>query len=184
LKKITRDYGLLFLISGFVIALDQITKALVRQNIALGDQWSPWPWLSPYARIVHWYNTGVAFGLFQGKGDIFMILAVVVALAIIYYYPRVPAHDWTLRVAMGLQLGGAVGNLIDRVWQGHVTDFLSVGTFAVFNVADASITVGVVVLLIGVYIQEQRAKKTGANLPVSDSPVEKDLPSNSRDKPA
>jgi len=159
LKKFARDYLVLVLISGFVIVLDQLTKAWVRQNLALSEMWSPWPWLTPYARIVHWYNTGVVFGLFQGKGDFFTILAVVVAIAILYYYPRVPASDWTLRLAMGLQLGGALGNAIDRLWIGHVTDFISVGSFPVFNIADSSITVGVIILLIGVYLQERKSKR-------------------------
>jgi signal peptidase II len=153
LKKYIRDYLLLFFISGFIIALDQVTKAIVRNNIAIGDFWSPWPWLSPYFRIVHWYNTGVAFGMFQGMGIFFTLVAVVVSAAIIYYFPRVPASDWTLRLAMGLQMGGALGNMVDRIARGHVTDFISVGTFAVFNIADSSITVGVFVLLLGVYLQ-------------------------------
>lgn len=158
-----RDYLVLFLTSGFIIALDQITKFIIRQNLAVGEIWSPWPWLTPYARIVHWYNTGVVFGLFQGKGDIFTILAIIVAIGIIYYFPRVPAGDWSLRLAMGLQLGGALGNAIDRVLVGHVTDFISVGTFPVFNIADSSITIGVLVLLLGVYLQERANKKKPAD---------------------
>ena len=156
LKRYLRDYLVLFSIVGLILVVDQYTKALVRQNIALGGAWAPWPWLYPYARIVNWYNTGVAFGMFQGMGTLFSIVAVIVSIAIIYYFPRVPIQDWTLRLAMGLQMGGALGNLIDRIIQGHVTDFVSVGTFAVFNVADACISVGVVVLLLGVYIQERR----------------------------
>ncbi|HCE16382.1 MAG TPA: signal peptidase II [Anaerolinea thermolimosa] len=162
LKNFVRNYLILICIAGGIIVLDQFTKALVRQSLALGEIWSPWPWLTPYARIVHWYNSGVAFGLFQGKGDIFMILAILVALAIIYFYPRVPASDWSLRLAMGLQLGGAVGNLIDRLTLGHVTDFISVGTFPVFNVADSSITIGVIILLLGVYLQERKEKSQSA----------------------
>ena len=156
LKKYLRDYLVLFSIVGLILVVDQYTKWLVRENIALGEAWSPWPWLMPYARIVNWYNTGVAFGMFQGMGWIFSIVAVIVSIAIVYYYPRVPAADWTLRLAMGLQMGGALGNLIDRVIQGHVTDFVSVGNFAVFNVADSCITIGVIVLLLGVYLQERR----------------------------
>lgn len=156
LKKYLRDYLVLFSIVGLILVVDQYTKWLVRENIALGEAWSPWPWLMPYARIVNWYNTGVAFGMFQGMGWVFSIVAVIVSIAIVYYYPRVPAADWTLRLAMGLQMGGALGNLIDRVTQGHVTDFVSVGNFAVFNVADSCITIGVIVLLLGVYLQERR----------------------------
>jgi signal peptidase II len=169
LKKYIRDYLLLLLIAGTIIALDQFTKNLIRQNLAVGDMWSPWPWLTPYARIVHWYNTGVAFGFFQGKGEVFAILAVAVAAAIIFYFPRVPASDWSLRLAMGLQLGGAMGNLVDRLfYDGIVTDFISVGTFPVFNLADSSITIGVIVLLLGVYLQERKDKK--AKAAVSDNP--------------
>jgi signal peptidase II len=123
--------------------------------------WSPWEWLTPYARIVHWYNTGVAFGMFQGMGQIFTWVNLGVSLVIIYYFPKVSAEDWPLRLAMGLQLGGAVGNLIDRVMLGHVTDFISVGNFPVFNVADSSITVGVAVLILGIWLQDRKQKKDG-----------------------
>lgn len=167
LKKYLRDYLVLFLMVGTIIALDQISKAVIRQNIALGDAWSPWPWLMPYARLVHWYNTGVAFGMFQGMGGVFSVVAVAVSIAIVYYFPRVDPKDWTLRLAMGLQMGGALGNLIDRVSLGHVTDFISVGNFAVFNIADACITVGVAVLLLGIYLQER--KKPRADHPGTET---------------
>jgi len=155
-----KDYLVLLGVAGGVIALDQWTKWLVRENIEFGGQWLPaWlSWLSPYARIVHWYNSGAAFGLFQNGNLIFTVLAFIVIGAIIYYYPRVETEDWTLKMAMGLQLAGASGNLIDRLMRGKVTDFISVGTFPVFNVADASISVGVVVLLIGVWIKERQEK--------------------------
>src|SRR3989304_7667593 len=116
-------------------------------------------WLSPYARIVHWYNSGAAFGMFQNGNLIFTILAFIVIGAIIYYFPYVEADDWTLKLAMGLQLGGAAGNVIDRLMMGKVTDFISVGTFPVFNVADSSISVGVVVLLLGVWVKERNDRK-------------------------
>jgi len=64
-----------------------------------------------------------------------------------------------LRLAMSMQLGGAIGNLIDRLTIGHVTDFISVGKFAVFNIADASISVGAAVLFVGIWIMERRDKK-------------------------
>jgi len=159
LKKIFNNYGFLFGIALVIVIIDQWTKWLVRTHLALGEIWAPWPWLLPYARIVHWSNTGAAFGMFQQSGDIFRLLAILVSLAIIYYFPRVPKSEWPLRLAMGLQLGGAVGNLIDRLLQGQVTDFISVMNFAVFNVADACISIGVVVLLIGVWINERQAQK-------------------------
>ncbi len=159
LKKFFRNYAGVLILAGIIIAADQYTKYLVRTNIPMGDAWSPWPWLAPYARIVHWMNTGAAFGMFQNFNLVFSILAVVVSIAILYYFPRVPREEWPLRLAMGMQLGGAIGNLIDRVTQGYVTDFVSVGNFAVFNVADASISVGVAVLILGVWFMEQSQKK-------------------------
>jgi len=144
--------------ASFVIVIDQVSKALVRAQLELGAIWLPWDWLEPYARIVHWKNTGAAFGMLQSFGDVFTVLAIVVAIAILYYFPQVPSGDWPLRLAMGLQFGGAVGNLIDRLRIGWVTDFISVGSFPVFNVADASISIGVAVLLIGVWLKERQRK--------------------------
>jgi signal peptidase II len=158
LRKYLRDYAFLFSIAGFIVLLDQYTKSLVRSNLEYLEMWSPWPWLEPYARIWHWHNTGASFGMFQGMGTIFAILALVVSIGIIIFFPRVPRDDWTMRLALALELGGAVGNLIDRVLYGYVTDFVSVGRFAVWNVADASITLGVVVMIAGVWMKERQAK--------------------------
>jgi signal peptidase II len=159
LKKYFRDYLILLFFTGIIVALDQWSKTIVRGNLPIGAIWSPWDWLTPYARIVHWFNTGVVFGLFQDQGAIFSVLAVFVTAAILYYFPRVERKDWPLRLAMVLQLGGAVGNLIDRLTIGHVTDFISIGNFPVFNIADASISIGVAVLLLGIWLQEEQEKK-------------------------
>lgn len=160
MRQILRDYSLLFVLAGSIIGLDQWTKYLVRSNLALGETWVPWEWLEPYARIVHWKNTGAAFGIFQGFGDVFTVLAILVALLIIYYYPKLSQEDWTLRLALSLQLGGALGNLIDRLTHGWVIDFVSIGNFPVFNVADSSITTGVVVLVLGIWIKERQERAT------------------------
>ena len=159
MKKYIRDYVYLIFVAAIIVVLDQWTKHLVRTLIPFGGSWSPWPWLEPYARIVHWQNTGAAFGMFQKLGLVFTILAFLVAIAILYYFPRVPRSEWAMRLAMVMQMGGAVGNLIDRLTQGTVTDFISVGTFAVFNVADASISVGTAILVLAVWISERKQKK-------------------------
>lgn len=162
LKKYLWDYVLLFLIAGTVIGLDQWTKELIRIKLDFTETWSPWSWLMPYARIVNWKNTGAAFGMLQNYGDIFSILAILVALAILYYFPQVSRQDWILRLAMGLQLGGAVGNLFDRIIQGYVTDFISLGSFPVFNVADASISVGVAILILGMWFKDRKDRMFAA----------------------
>jgi len=181
LNQKVKDYLFLFGVAGIVIALDQWTKWLVRQNIEFGTQWLPerLGWLSPYARIVNWSNSGAAFGMFQNGNLVFTSLAILVVIAIVYYYPQVEAVDWTLKLAMCLQLAGASGNLIDRLMVGRVTDFISVGTFPVFNIADASITVGVIVLLVGVWVKDISEKKKAAQLPVDSE----QLPVDSNQSP-
>lgn len=172
LKRTLQDYLFLGTVAGFIVLLDQVSKALVRAYIPLNGIWTPWDWLMPYARLYHIQNTGVAFGMFQGANLLFAMMAVIVSVAIIIYFPRISKSDWTLRVALSMQLAGALGNLIDRILVGQVTDFISVGSFAVFNIADASITVGVVILLVGVWLQERNAKKRPvSNLPLTGEPT-------------
>lgn len=163
MNRYWREYWALLGLAAAVVALDQWTKWLVRTNLPFQSTWLP-SWLSglsAYARFVHWNNSGAAFGSFQKGNAVFTILALVVIGAILYYFPRVDAADWTLRLAMGLQLGGAAGNLIDRLRMGRVTDFISIGSFPVFNVADSAISIGVLVLLLGVWMRERAAKKNG-----------------------
>lgn len=174
MNRYLRDYLTLWGLAGAIIALDQWTKWLVRENLPFQGTWLPesLSWLSPYARIVHWYNSGAAFGMFQNGNMVFTILAFIVIAAILFYYPQVDVSDWSLRLAMGMQLGGATGNLIDRLLIGKVTDFVSVGTFPVFNVADASISIGVVVLLLGVWIKEINDKKKNNMIEETETNVE------------
>ncbi len=148
LRHYLPDYAFLLAISGAIILIDQLTKYFVRTRLEIGEFWSPFVELSRYARILHWKNTGAAFGLFQGGSLLFTLLAIVVTVGIFNFFPVIPRSDRFLRTAIALQLGGAAGNLIDRLTIGHVTDFVSVLNFPVFNVADASISIGVVLILI------------------------------------
>ena len=159
MKKIIRMYGILALIASTIILLDQWTKGLVRDNLPFGAVWIPVSSLAPFFRIVHWENSGAAFGLFQGGGLIFAVMAVVVAIFIIVYYPQIPQEEKMMKIALAMQLGGALGNLIDRIRFGPVTDFISVGAFPVFNIADASITVGVGVLILALWLSERKEKQ-------------------------
>jgi signal peptidase II len=172
LKKYLSDYGSLFLIAGLIILLDQATKYIIRTNLALGEVYRPELWITQFARIVHWQNTGAAFGMFQSLGNVFMILSMIVSAAIIYYYPQVPRQDKLIRLAMAMLLGGAVGNLIDRLYQGYVTDFVSVGEFPVFNIADACISLGVVVLFVGMWFQERENKALKASAESANSSID------------
>ena len=160
MKKLFTSYIFLFLIAGIVVFLDQTTKEWVRLNLQLGEVYRPELWTSSYFRLVHWKNTGAAFGMFQDMNIVFMVLSVLVCSVILYYFPQIPSQDWLVRLSMGLLLGGAIGNLIDRFRQGYVTDFISVGKFPVLNIADASISVGVAILFVGMWLQERQKKQT------------------------
>ena len=109
-------------------------------------------------RIFHIYNTGATFGLFSGGGTIFRYVAILVSLGIIYYNFVLPGNQWLLRLALGLQMGGALGNMIDRFRIGHVTDFIDIGPWYIFNLADLSIVSGAVILGLLVF-QESRELK-------------------------
>ncbi len=148
-----------YIIAALVIFLDQWSKHWVRTSLALNESWSPFPWLAPFARLLHISNTGAAFGMFKSGGLIFAVIAVIVSAVIVYYAWQLPGDAGWMRLALGLQLGGAVGNLIDRLLLGPVTDFISVGTFAIFNVADASISVGVALLALLMIFEALAARR-------------------------
>ncbi len=153
-----RDYLVLFMVAGLIVFLDQWSKDWVVANIPFGGSWLPekLAWLEPYARLVHWRNTGAAFGAFQEGNQVFKILAAIVSVFIIAYYPHVENKEWPLKVALLLELAGAVGNLVSRFRFDHVIDFISVGNFAVFNVADSAITVGASVLVLSIIWHEYK----------------------------
>jgi len=159
LRKYLSDYAVLFSIAGLIVLLDQISKYLVRLYLPYGQVLRPELEISQYVRIVHWSNTGAAFGMFQSLGGFFTVLAVLVSLAILYYYPQIPKEDWLFRLALGLQLGGALGNLVDRLFRGEVTDFLSVLNFPVFNIADASVSVGAVLMFFGLWQRDRQESR-------------------------
>jgi len=147
-----------FLILAVVILLDQLTKYLVETRLPLYGVWAPIPALEGVFRIVHTANTGAVFGLFQGSGMFFAGLAVVVAIAIAYFNMTLPGHQWLIRIALGLQLGGALGNLIDRLRQGHVTDFVDTGPWYIWNLADLAIVSGVILFGFA-YLREMRREE-------------------------
>jgi signal peptidase II len=123
-----------------IVALDQIVKALVEDSLTLGEQVDV---LGPL-KLTLAHNTGVAFGLASG-GEALLIVFAVAALAVVGgLLARDPGRPW-MWLAAGLVAGGAIGNLIDRIRAGQVTDYIEVGSWPPFNVADVAITVGVVV---------------------------------------
>jgi signal peptidase II len=156
LKRVLRSWGWLPLVAAVVLVVDQWTKGWIEQHIAIGATWAPFPALEPYFKIVHLTNTGAAFGLLRGQGGLFVMIALVVIVAVLIYARYLPAENWGVRLCLALQLGGAAGNLLDRIQLGYVTDFVlltlpvrgQVLEWPAFNIADSSIVVGVIILSI------------------------------------
>ena len=137
---------LVFLLMLLTLGADQASKFWIESNLPLFDLYRPLPAIGSLFRFYHVPNYGTAFGLFQSSGMIFAGTAVLVAIGIVIYNFTLPAGSWLLRVALGLQLGGALGNFADRLRLGYVTDFLAVGPLPIFNLADVAIVTGVGIL--------------------------------------
>lgn len=134
--------------AALVVILDQITKQIIwrhGQNYDLIDG---------YLHITLVKNTGAAFGLFQGGRVFFIVASIIAAVFIVYAATRLPREQWHKRLYLGIILGGAMGNLVDRALSGEVIDFIRIGIaghyWPVFNVADMGVSVGAVLLLIGI----------------------------------
>jgi signal peptidase II len=141
-----------------VLALDQASKYLVKSNLPLYDSWPD----NDFIRITHSTNTGTAFSLFQDQTTL-LIVASLFAIGFLIYFYRTQALSSRLpRVAIGLQLGGAFGNLIDRLREGAVVDFIDVGWWPIFNLADSCIVTGIAVLLVTMVFSGDATRKRPA----------------------
>ncbi|MDZ7726990.1 MAG: signal peptidase II [Dehalococcoidia bacterium] len=133
-----------FLVAVLVIAADQATKWLVQQGIAPGDE-IPEGWMVQLVALAR--QSGAAFGILQDSGPLLAIASTVGAVAILVYLLNPGFAHPVMRFGLALMLGGAVGNLIDRLIAGEVVDFLKFPYWPAFNVADSAITIGVLCLL-------------------------------------
>ncbi|MFF5993241.1 signal peptidase II [Lysinibacillus sp. KU-BSD001] len=153
-----RFYGIAII----VILLDQLTKWMVVKNMELGERiaiWDPW-----FGLLSH-RNRGAAWGMLQGQMWLFTIVTIGVIIAIIYFYHTEAKGKPFFQVSLMLLLGGAIGNFIDRLLLGEVVDFVDVLIpvinyhFPIFNIADAALTIAVVMLLIAILIEDRVEKK-------------------------
>ena len=160
MKKFLKHNGLLLMIAAAVIVVDQITKVLVRQNLALGESWAPISAIGDFFRFLYWQNRGAAFGTLQNAGPILAVVRIAIAIFIIVFYQKAEIKDTLMKVSLILMLGGAIGNLIDQFTLGFVTDFIAVGRFPIFNIADSAVTIGVGLMLLDMIIKEKNGSKT------------------------
>jgi signal peptidase II len=145
-------------IAALVVMVDQITKRLVDHDLLLDQSWpsEAWP-----VHLTHAANSGAAFSILQDQTPflIFTSFLGLGAILLFFFYP--PVDHILLRVALGLQLGGALGNLIDRIAYGSVTDFISFPHYPAFNVADSSIVIGVAILVWFLVFKDESKPREG-----------------------
>ena len=144
------------LIAVVVIAADQLTKLWITSNLAMGESI---PQEAPI-RLTYVVNTGAAFGLLPQYSIYLVLIAFLVIGMILLYQRYLPAGSLLVNTALGLQMGGAVGNLIDRLHYGYVVDFVDVRVWPVFNFADASITAGVCLLAYFLIFAQEKKEAT------------------------
>ncbi|UPW84055.1 signal peptidase II [Lysinibacillus sp. Ag94] len=151
-------YGL----AAFVVILDQWTKWLIVKNMEFGERISVW---DPWFGILSHRNRGAAWGMLEGQMWLFSIVTIGVICAILYFYHKEAKGKPIFQVGLMFLLGGAVGNFIDRIFRGEVVDFVSVLVpvinydFPIFNIADAALTLAVVILMIGLIVEDKKGKK-------------------------
>ncbi|MBI3036030.1 signal peptidase II [Candidatus Woesearchaeota archaeon] len=128
-----------------IVSLDQLTKFLIKQNFQLNQ---PVPIIKNMLHLTYITNTGSAFGLFKGLNIFFISFSVIVVAVTFYYINSIKQNEKALQLAVGLLLGGTIGNLSDRLLYGAVTDFIDLRVWPVFNIADSAVTVSVILLVI------------------------------------
>ena len=151
----------LLLIMFLIAVSDQIVKAVIVNQLRLYDSINVIPGILSIMRI---HNSGIAFGLFPGMPDVFSVVTLISILAVFYFYASVSPRTILLTAACGLIMGGATGNLIDRVRFGYVVDFIDFSFWATFNIADSAVSIGVALLMISFFRGEK-----GAELDVSNT---------------
>jgi len=150
-----------YLIALLIIGLDQLTKWLVVENMVIGERITV---IENVFYIFSHRNSGAAFGILQGQMWLFYIITVIMVGVIIYLIQTEARNHTLLKWALGLILGGAIGNFIDRLFRQEVVDFIDTfGNFPIFNIADSALTVGVGLFLINLILEARREKKESKN---------------------
>lgn len=150
------------------VLLDQLSKSVIIREIG-PDAARHIIELLPGVQFIFVRNTGSAFGLFQGQGSVLTVLVFVALGFLAVFFYRNARRDPLIALALGLQIGGAIGNLIDRIRYDYVVDFIDVGRFPTFNVADSAITVGTVLLIYALLFREGQQHRP---LPAADAEPE------------
>ena len=175
-----RDKILLGTVIGAFV-LDQVSKRIITAWLELGESWPS----EGFFRITYGTNSGTAFGLFPNHTTLLIVVSLVAIGFLFYFYRAHAMPSLVLRFAIGLQLGGAFGNLIDRVLNGKVVDFIDVGPWPIFNLADSSIVVGIFILM-AVFLLTKESKEERQPAPASAENESRDpqasIPASAQDE--
>lgn len=142
---------MIWIIAISILILDQLTKYLIVANF---DYLQSVPVIKDIFHLTLVHNYGAAFGILQNQRILFIAIALLVLGVIIYFYRQLPS-DWISKLAIGLAIGGTIGNLIDRVRLGYVIDFFDFRIWPVFNIADSAIVVGMLLLAWKIIITDE-----------------------------
>lgn len=146
------------LLTTAVVIIDQWSKYYVQTHMHLGMSI---PLIDNVFHLTYVLNPGAAFGMLEHRTAFFILVAALLVAAVVYCYPRIPPGHLLLRVGMGLQVGGAIGNVIDRVKTGYVVDFFDFRIWPVFNIADIAIVGGVSMIILSILRTQDREKQHG-----------------------
>ncbi|MBL7158279.1 MAG: signal peptidase II [Candidatus Omnitrophica bacterium] len=147
--------SLWFILAIIIAVTDQASKFFISSNLNLNE---PVPVIQNFFHLALVHNTGVAFGLLKNSTLFFAGISLVAVLFIIFYLTRRTDKNFTFKLGLTMILGGAIGNLIDRVRLGYVIDFLDFLVWPVFNIADSCITIGAVLILVSIFIHKRTAQ--------------------------
>lgn len=145
-----------FFVAAAVFSLDRFTKIAALKVLALGESVKAIPGVLNITLVL---NDGAAFGLFKGRAVFFVFTSLAVIITIVIYLVKSRPLSRPISVGLGLILGGALGNLADRIVFGRVVDFIDLGIWPVFNIADSCITIGAVVIVFSVLLVKNVKRK-------------------------
>ena len=138
-----------------VLVADQLTKAWIVRTLGPDTMSQFIPIIGDSVRLAYSHNTGVAFSMFTGRSQILIFTSLAIIAGAIYFYAtQLPNHRRLIQITLGLIMGGAFGNLTDRIRLGYVVDFIQVGWFPIFNLADSAISVGAALLMLQFVLDE------------------------------
>jgi signal peptidase II len=171
-------WGLLVGVAGLTFLIDQLSKQWVVNTLFLGENVIPIQALYPFFSFTRSENTGAAFGILSQASSLFLVVSSAIVIGMIVFYPRTPAHAHLTRIGMALIIGGALGNIFDRLTEGAVIDFIHYyidGVISnVSNLADHAIVIGVIVILIDSWFVPK---------PKAQPPTQDDVPTSASQPP-